>query len=289
MAVRVPYTITLQRASGKGFTVQDNFPKAMPAGASHTWVGPAVATSDVKVTVLASSQKLTNPTAARFMVTPRNWPQWQLTTLVLNQYLVWNPPGAKTRMTPFPQNNTRLGTFYFEPPQVGDFVPARPTQGPNASVAYLANPLVVNSYVTNLHPALLGNPQNLVPSDTAYKPWHQWYDDQNNVGSGTCLKTNVPQLHANVQRHEGVTQHPVSHFGVANAQFAALRPDTLFEQLYTAKDDAQLIKLAVSTLTTFMKNGGPYRSAQSGFDATDTPLVFSHLIPCTFDLNPVDP
>ena len=110
------------------------------------------------------------------------------------------------------------------------------------------------------------------------------------MGGGTCTGIAVPQLNTNVLRHEGHTQALASHFGVANTQFSALRPDTLFERLYTHKDDAALVQLATSTYAHFRRTGGPYANAQRTFDNNDIPLVFGQNISCgVFDFNPNDP
>jgi hypothetical protein len=123
---------------------------------------------------------------------------------------------------------------------------------------------------------------------------HRWFDDQNGTGSGTCPQSDVVHLLANVDRHEGTTQSATSHFGVANNQFALLKPHEKFEVLYTGKDDSEFRKLIRKTWLEFDKKGGPYRTAHEQFDVNDTPAVFTNGVTktkgksCKFDFNRSD-
>lgn len=286
LAVPEPYTIVLHSARGSGFTIQDRAPRALQAGASSTWSGPAVATSDVTVTVSVSSggstRNLTNATPARFTVSPRAWGPWALTNHVYSAHVLAG------QMTAYPVGGTPLGLFQLGVPLPSDLVIVRASQGPNSSLAYFGVPVKISEYQTAYHPALLPTPAGVMPGTPAYRGWHQWYDDQNGIGSGTCQGPAVAQLNTNVLRHEGHTQHQSSHFGVANTQFVALRPDTTFEALVTPKADSELIKLATRAFVRFFRTGSPYHNAQQNFDNTDTPLVFSQNIACSFDYSPTD-
>lgn len=257
------------------------------AGEMDVWEGEAVATSDVTITVEVTEggrvTQLNNSPQAHFDVQARSWPDWQLIELaqVVREVLVGE-------MEPYPKDKSPIGLFQPFRPDATSLPLRRPAQGPNRGLAYIQDPIVISDYAVALHPGLFPPPPGVTPGSPEYQPWHQWYDDQNGVGSGTCLSADVARLERNVERHEGVTMASDSHFGVANEQFALLHPHTRFEALYTDEPDADLQKTINREFDDFFGKG-PYARAQESFDRTDGPRVFSEGIACTFDFNRRDP
>lgn len=279
-----PYTVVLRQSTGAGFTVDDSSRVSHLKGELDYWQGEAVATSDVTVQVDVTdntgTSRMSNATLAHFAVQNRPWPIWKLTTGTEQIGLV---PG---HITEYPTPNVSdWGVFQVDFP-IGDslMIPvARPSLGPNAGIAYVKNPIVVNSFLVGLHPALYkpgtaGVPQ--IPQSIA------WYNDQNAKGSGTCKANDVSTLLKNVKRHEGIGLATNSHAGVANQQFALLRPDTLLERIYTPKPGRAVLDSVDAIMKSFDDSVGPYHQAQKAFDSpAEYQLAASAGINCVFDYN----
>lgn len=277
MATPVPFVIIRRTARGDQYSVEDPTRIVYAAGASDSWHGTAVTSARVVVEVElqsgASPTRLKSAEPAGYTVQARSWNPWQLTTL--RQRLVQLIPP----MTEYLVAKSTLGVFEPDAPNVLETDVGRAESGPNKGFAFLRNPVDITSYVVGIYPGLVP-PQASTPAGAA-----AWYTDQNGIGSGNCLASNVGTLLANVDRHEGTTQAPNSHFGVANTQFASLRPDRLFERIVTQGSDAQLYALVERTFSDFIVKG-TYKAAQKAFDVQDTPNV--NAIGCTLDLNPTD-
>ncbi|MGH7718211.1 MAG: hypothetical protein ACREON_05135, partial [Gemmatimonadaceae bacterium] len=195
MLIPQPYTVLKKEAKGSGFTVRDSLPFPHVAGEEDVWQGEAVATSDVTVTVQVTTggttTQLRNNPAVRFAVQPRAWPQWQLTQLIGPQITA-----GIQGMTPYivDDDTTTLGVMQVEFPSKESMVLFRPTVGPNRGLVYIRDPIVVSEYLVGIHEGLVPPPLGITPAAPAYKPWHKWYHDQNNQGSGTCVATDVATL-----------------------------------------------------------------------------------------------
>ena len=278
----MPFTIIRREAKGTGFTITDTSRTALASGATNSWVGPAVASSDVTSTVeVLQNGVLTtiyNSPPANFVVQKRSWAVWKITNII--EVVGFAPPS----IVPYPAIRTDWGVHQIDFP-VGDslITPlARPTAGPNKGLAYLKTAPVVNTSMIGIHPALV---KPGTPGRTAHPLSDAWYNDQNGLGSGTCKASDVATLLSNVRRHEGVGIKPNSHPGIANQQFALLRPDTLLEKLYTPLPDTELYRQIDTTMRLFTDSAGPYHTAQRNFDAQDTNITNTQGINCTFDFN----
>jgi hypothetical protein len=277
MSTPVPYVVVRRTAKGEKYKVEDRTRTAYAAGESDSWSGEAVVTAGIVVEVElqsgGSTVRLKNVASAGYTVQPRSWPAWQLTTL--RQRTVQIVPGMTESILP----GTTLGVFSVDDPNVLTPDVKRAIAGPNTGFAFLLNPIAVSSYEVAVNPGIVP-PGPSTPAGSV-----TWYNDQNGLGSGTCLAPDLATLLSSVDRHEGVTQAANSHFGVANTQFSLLRPDRLLEKLVTQGSDTQLRALVEKTFSDF-KTKGAYRAAQRQFDAVDTPIV--NAIGCTLDLNPND-
>jgi len=274
-----PFTVAYRRAEAEGDIVVEDFPAAnLAAGETHFWEGTAVATSDVvlEVQIEAGESTLTvrNDPSAHFEVEPRSWPTWFLTfppTLTVEV-----DPGQN--MVDPPRLNMTWGFMSVVLPTPGQLsnAIARVNSGPNAGIAYLAQPVHLSDYEVNLHPALV-------------QPSHPWYADQNGEGAGTCVESDVLTFSANIGRHEGSIPGSTSHVTVSNDVFSGLNPQQVLERTYTPEDDGQLAALIRNYLRFFFGPGGAFMSAQRAFDSTYAALglVFNG-IDCEFDFDPLD-
>lgn len=275
-----PYTVVLKRAAVKGYTVTDNTRVPHSQGSSDIWEGLAVASGDVTVVAEVVEQGVTktytNATSAAFTIQARAWPVWQLTTPFEQVVLT-------RRILDYPTDSSAWGQFQVEWPQ-GDsaLVPvSRATGGPNRGLAILRDPIVVNTFVVGISPALFKPGTPGVPQ---YPRSVAWYNDQNGKPSGTCRANDVSKLLANVRRHEGIGIASNSHAGVANQQFAQLRPDTLFERLYTDQPNRVVWDSVNTIVVNFADSGGAYFAGQRAFDSpAEMQLVNTGGMKCNFD------
>lgn len=120
-------------------------------------------------------------------------------------------------------------------------------------------------------------------TDPSYREWHRWFDDQDGTGSGSCEKTDIPLLRANVDRHEGVTRAANSHFGTANSLFQSLRPQDRLEALVSTDGSQDLTNKAIAEWGAFIASA-EYQEGQAEFERIDGPTV--HDIGCTLDFLP---
>jgi hypothetical protein len=229
------------------------------------------------VVVNGVATAISSSPAAKFVVQKRNWPAWKITKVT--QLITFAP-----NIVPYPANGTAWGVHQIDFP-VGDSVTTpvtRPTAGPNKGLGYIQSALVVDESLVAIHPALV---KPGTPGRTAHPLSDGWYNDQNGLGSGTCKAANVGTLLSNVRRHEGVGIKTNSHPGIANQQFALLRPDTLLEKLYTSLPNAEIYRQVNTTMRLFTDSLGPYRTAQRNFDQQDTNITNTQGINCSFDFN----
>jgi hypothetical protein len=283
LTVPLAFKVLSQRATGKGFAPIEETPdQSYPAGASHTWEGPAVADSKIQMGVETTENGATKQRTytAEINVKERTWPTWQVSSI--NTQVTMIP-----EFSPYPGVGDLLGgarlvvnSFNWSQLPV-----ARPAQGPNKGVAYLRDPFPPFDYEIFLHPALDPVPAGLKPGQPGYQPWHRWRDDQNGQGSGTCREADMLRLRVLVERHEGVTRAPDSHVGKALDFWTKDRPQQRIERLYTDKPDHELLKRVFDTWERYIE--GPFRSQQKAFDQTDYPKIYAAL-GCTLDLNPND-
>lgn len=278
------YRVLSRGARGKGFTIAETPGTSHAAGETYVWEGDAVADSRVSVRIEMTVNGATTQQShsASFRVTDRPWATPGFSSIVK---VVGFDPARK--MTPYPRNGMVGGAHPNPDAAVWGTLPvSRPTQGPNTGLGFLANPLPDFPWKIYVHPGLNPPAAGLLPGQPGYEPWHRWYDDQNGQGSGRCTAAVFATLVSEVERHEGVTQVPDSHHGVALKAYADLKPQQRYERFYTSGDDNALRTMVYDEWRTFHE-GGSYRTRQDSFDNTDYPKVLSRL-GCTLDFNPSD-
>lgn len=273
------YRVLTRGARGRGFSISETPGTSHAAGETYVWEGPAVADSRVTVTVESAGKQ--QPYSASFKVTARPWPVPGFSRV--DKVIGMVPP-----MQPYPTSTTPIGGA--RPDQDPNVWPAlpltRPTQGPNTGLGFLTNPLPDFPWTVYMHPALYPPPAGLQSGQSGYQQWHRWHDDQNGQGSGTCTAAVFATLIPEVERHEGVTGAPNSHYGVAIKAYTDLKLQERIERIYTLKDDYALRELAFNTWRDFHKSSA-YQSRQDSFDRTDYPKVAAAL-GCGLDYNPSD-
>lgn len=215
--------------------------------------------------------------SVQIVVDPRTWPPLALTLAPIRQVHV-----DHATMADYPPAGSAFGRFEFTWP---DFTKLRVRSGtgPNYGVVFLADPVELPAPVIHLHPAMFMDapPPGLSPSDAGWQFWRAWYEDQNGRGSGTCERGDVQTFRLNVERHEGVTMAPRSHYAVANNVFRTEKIQDQFEAV-TSREDANAVQVEVATLLQHLfRPGGPYRRQQDRFDDVDTPNVYN--LGCTLD------
>ena len=268
-----PFTIIRRAATGFLLYVEDTTRSSYLAGQSDPWQGPAIASSSVEVEVEITAQsggtvRIRN-TPASFAVTPRSWPVWALqypASLASLEYVI-----QAGIFDPYPITGL-FGGFLLSPVLDSNVVTLQPAvTGPNQGYTILQNPLILK-YRVYIHPALdpveAANQLPLFPQPLA------WYNDQNNLGSGTCTAGDIAVLKTNVIRHEGGTGSSQSHFGIANQQFPILRPDQLLERTYAKGNDQAFRQVVFAQIKQFGALGGAYKTAQKAFDSADSASVY---------------
>lgn len=273
------YRVLARGTRGTGFNISEAPGTSHAAGETYVWEGPAVA--DSRVTVTIESAGKSQPYSASFKITSRPWPVPGFSQVI-------KVTGLTPPMQRYPTSTTPIGGARPEhDPNVWPSLPlTRPTQGPNTGLGFLTSPLPNFPWKVYMHPGLYPTPPGLQPGQPGYQPWNQWHDDQNGQGSGTCTAAVFAALVSEVERHEGVTGAPNSHYGVALKAYADLKLQERIERLYTAKDDYTLRQMAFNTWMDFHKSSA-YQGRQDSFDRTDYPKVAAAL-GCTLDYNPSD-
>jgi hypothetical protein len=266
-----------QSARGPGFSFTEARADTVAAGDSATWTGRAVAPTQVRLTVrvtVAGQGKVLRETAS-FAVTARTWAPYQL---VAPSALT---VGLRGQMTAYPSNG-HLGNFGLNGLNPFSTPIDSVGSGPNAGLLYFVDrpPFISSGSTIFTHPGLYPPTGGGTWGHTGAQ---QWYNDQNGAPSGTCSQSDVPLLRIEVERHEGVTKASNSHYGVANQQFLAHRPERTLEALYLFRvPQARLQSRAYELYAQFIR--GPVHAAQSAFDNTDYPLILSKFS-CQFDFN----
>jgi hypothetical protein len=177
-----------------------------------------------------------------------------------------------------------LGYFEAVRPTFTDSI-FRVDRGPNKSLVFFGKMFAMPQPRVAIHPGLRLTADSIPPiGDPARTGRHDWFEDQNGQGSGSCLQQHIPTLRAEVERHEGLTMTSNSHWGIANSAFATDQPQQLIESL-VASNDSLLIERALSTWDSYYS--GSVRPKQQQFDSTDTDHVLNSA-GCSFDFNPFD-
>lgn len=273
MAPGVGYTVIRRRARGQGFDI-DEYPNTSHRNVhKYIWRGPAVANTRVDITIEYSEgeRKRQRTYSTRFRVTPREWPELQLQA---PQTVV----GLRGAMRPYPTNGL-LGTS--APAVAGlTFATLRTetvTDGPNAGLSFIRDPLPEIPYLIYIHPGLYGAP----PPGA-----QQWYADQNGSGSGTCTASVFAILLPEILRHEGVTQEDESHYGITRTFYRVREPHLEMEAVYQ-QGDATSVRIRAAQRWVELHESGWHRARQDAFDNADLPRIAQRL-GCTLDLNPND-
>lgn len=277
------YRVLTRGARGSGFNISETPGTSHAAGETYVWEGTAVADSRVTLRIETNENGATKQQSfsASFKVSERPWPVPGFSQVI-------KAVGLTPPMQPYPAQGTPIGGARPEPdPNVWPTLPiTRPTQGPNTGLGFLTSPLPDFPWKVYMHPALYPTPAGLQAGQPGYQPWHRWNDDQNGQGSGTCTAAVFTTLIPEVERHEGVTGAPDSHYGVAIKAYNDLKPQQRIERLYTAADDYALRQRAFNEWMGFHQ-GGAYQSRQNAFDASDYPKVAA-TIGCNLDYNASD-
>jgi hypothetical protein len=271
-----PYTVLTQRATGKGFTVASSPNASQAAGSDWVWAGTAVADTHVQMDVIVGGERKTF--AADFAVAPRDWPK-----LTINAPVV--TVGLRGGMQPYPPADGRgeLGNALPEvdPAKIAAVRLSRPTTGPNTGLLYIVDPWPALDFSIYLHPALYDHPEK--PKD----PSQVWHADQNGVGSGTCTQAVFGILEPAVRRHEGATQAPNSHWGIAQQFFQNSNVEQELEETYAQTTSGDVVmQAAFDRLSRVMRT--QLTPLQNAFDKADTPALIGSL-GCTLDHNRSDP
>ncbi len=277
-----PYRVLSRRATGKGFTIAETLDSSYAADVPHVWQGGAVA--DTRVSMVL---ELTNDDGsterktytADFQVSPRDWPKLQVNAPKVTV-------GLRATMQPYPPADGRgeLGNAKTEidSAAIAALRLARQARGPNAGLTYLLDPWPALDFTIFLHPALY--------DDAAHPtaPWQVWHADQNGVGSGTCTQAVfTTTLEPAVRRHEGATQAPDSHWGIAHDFFQSSNVEQEMETVYRQTTNAdEVTQAAFDRLKKEIS--GKLTPLQEAFDRTDTPVLIASL-GCTLDHRRNDP
>lgn len=275
-----PYKVLSRRATGDGFTNSARPDSSFGPDVPYVWRGPAVADTRVRVELELTNDdgsKERKTYDASFQIQARDWPTLKV-----------NPPSVTTglrNMTAYPPADGKgtLGNALTEldEPKVLAVGMTIPPGGPNAGLAYFVDPFPDLNFSIYLHPALFDN-----PAAPASDP-QRWHADQNGVGSGTCTQAVFPHLLAEVRRHEGATQAPNSHWGIAQAFFQGSTVEQEIEKIYRRTTDPNaLLQAGVDRLSREMRTS--LKPLQDAFDATDTPALIAGL-GCKLDHRKNDP
>jgi hypothetical protein len=266
-------TVTRLIARGPGFSNAENHNAVIAAGDSAVWAGTAVATTQVRFVAQVQMPGGTATTVrgdGGFAVSPRTWAPYQLTTVP-----VWDKQLRGT-MTAFPSNGV-MGNFSLNGLNPFSTPIDSVASGPNAGLMYYTErpPYIGNGATVAMHPGLYPPAS---PPDA-----QRWYDDQNGTPSGTCTQADITLLRAEAERHEGLTQAPNSHYGIANQAFLTHRPDRTLEELYRFRvPKARMHDHAYRVYRSFVV--GPQHNMQNPFDNSDYPLILAKFT-CQFDNN----
>ena len=247
--------------------------------ASPIWEGPMAEDGTVEVRARIGSGT-DSVLSARISVEPRIWPVMRYGT---PRTLVHVDPLS---MAAYPPAGRAWGRFEPTWPDFASVPATGISTGPNAGSWILRDPVGLPAPIVHLHPGLFPSSSGGA-GGTAVLLWHLWYLDQNGRGSGTCNAPDVSTFRSNVERHEGLSMAPISHFGVANDVLRSENLHRRFEAVVSKLDLDHLRFEANDLWQNFLAAGSAYRTRQNAFDATDTPVVYA--IGCTLDDNLSDP
>jgi hypothetical protein len=273
--------VTQRTARGAGFAFTEERADPVAAGDSVTWTGKGVAPTQVRLTarVMVAGQAKVLRATANFAVTARTWSPYQL--VAPSTFTV----GLRGDMTGYPTNG-HLGNFGLNGLNPFSTPIDSVSSGLNSGLMYFMHrpPFIGSGSSIYIHPGLY-------PATGGGTPGHseaqRWYNDQNGTPRGTCSQSDIPLLRTEVERHEGVTQAYDSHYGVANRQFLARRPERALEALYLFRvPQARLQMRAYRIYERFVT--GPAHAAQDAFDNVDRPLVLAKFS-CQFDFTRSNP
>lgn len=268
------------RLEVRGWNFQDEEGNQIPGptGGTAEWGGTMVVGGRVIVAGTVGGEAKADTVIVT--VKPREWSELQLTKAPLDTVGL-SPQG----MQPYPKLGSLFGAFVLRRPDFKGMAITPITDGPNEGISFMAAPVELPAPKIYIHPALHPPPQGVKGKEL--QPWHRWYLDQNGHGSGTCAASGVAKFRANVERHEGVTMAPDSHYGKTNEALLAARLQEEFEKLHARTEDAAIfIQNDAWTLWQEFEKG-PYKAAQTAFDDSDKSNVYN--IGCTLDFSLFDP
>ncbi len=275
------FEVLVRVARGNSFEVLETVGESVPANDTYRWGGTgsvAVARTNVtfRIRYVINGRTYVDAVRTSFDVQPRQWSQLTLTAPPLHV------KATETMLSEYPTilPNGRaeaIGSFAFEDPDfslLGTIT--RVAEGPNKDLSYYNQPPAFSGFSKVwTHPGLYNN---TVPGG---KVWRQ---DQNGVGSGTCLIGVLGSLARMTERHEGVTAHPSnSHWGIAGRELRRSGLHRRWERLFEVPGGVPLYDLAEAEFRTW--KSGAHQIAQDAFDAVDGPAIFQSL-GCSLDWMP---
>ncbi|MDP9349545.1 MAG: hypothetical protein M3P24_10470, partial [Gemmatimonadota bacterium] len=147
---------------------------------STEWKGIMVkgGTVEVRGTIDGKNVK---PAEQSIRVERRQWPVMQLT----DHPTVFNQLDLES-MAAYPPNGKAFGRFKLLWPYFHALGITRATSGPNTGLAVISDPVQLRGSEVYIHPALTPTPTSMHPGSPGRQLWHDWHDDQNRKGSGTC-------------------------------------------------------------------------------------------------------
>ena len=149
------------------------------------------------------------------------------------------------------------------------------TDGPNAGLVYVAALPQLGGSDVMFHPELA--------ADSAFSK------AQDGNPTGTCNQQGLSVYLSEFNRHEGMTMHHSSHWGVTNKALLELRPQREIEQLFFSFDAADpssghgWLRAEVQLRFAAWRDG-PHHARQSAFDTADYPKIAA-TAGCNFDTN----
>lgn len=263
---RIPFTLTTQEATSTDPTVPwtrtDTVNAAYSASATHTWSGTRAVSTSVEFRAAANFFEISG--AASFTVTARTWSDWQIGSIL--DSIALYPPQIVNPLLP----GNVVGGFHAGDGDIFTTAAVDSTsQGPNKGLYFFAN-----------RP---NNPRGFIYTHPALYAGHPWYNDQNGLGSGTCLQTDIPPFRTAARRHEGVTMALNSHVGVADSLFAQYHPQQDVELIVFP--DANIVRILGWDAYRGFVSGSVWQARHAAFDAADYPTVQATYSHCSWDFN----
>lgn len=262
-----PFRVLSRRATGTGFTNAAAPDSSFPANTTYVWEGPAAANTQVQMVIETTEDGGPRQTthSAAFTVRAREWPKLTLAAPNVQVALRANT------MPAYPVRGVLGVAVPFIPPATLNALPVtRASGGPNQGLSFLTEPLPTVSHNIYLHPGLERRPS------TPPTPDQVWRNDQDGQGDGDCTSSVFGLLRREIERHEGVTQAPGSHWGITARFFREQDFEQQLEEQVLFGDEAALRQQVGSAFRRLIGTG-PHKQAQETFDREDRARVNERL------------